>query len=254
MVGPVAPAAAQQQPDPSTASSAPQLEWKEQWPEYGVGHGLATGIGLTGALTIRYIFPDPEQPRWTRDPGFDRAIQNVVESPAPAGRSRAAAGSDLLVGMLTTQALVVDPWAVGGVTRQAPFVAAQTSLIGAQAYGLNMLTTTAMKRLFARRRPDSYCADHDGDCSREANLSFPSGHASAAFTGAGLICAHHMNLDLYNNKAADVATCATGLGMASTTAFLRMAAGKHHITDVLAGAGLGLSFGWLLPKLLHYRD
>ncbi|MBC7171541.1 MAG: phosphatase PAP2 family protein, partial [Polyangiaceae bacterium] len=87
------------------------------------------------------------------------------------------------------------------------------------------------------------------------NRSFFSGHSSMAFTGAGLVCFHQQQLaGLYGSRAAGIGVCGSALAFASTTALLRVAADKHWSTDVLAGAGVGIFSGWLLPWLLHGRS
>jgi len=44
---------------------------------------------------------------------------------------------------------------------------------------------------------------------------------------------------------------ATGLPLAAVTGYLRIAADRHYLSDVLAGAGAGTLFGILVPRLLH---
>ncbi len=41
--------------------------------------------------------------------------------------------------------------------------------------------------------------------------------------------------------------------VASLTAYFRVAADKHYLTDVLAGAGVGSAIGFGLPYLAHRR-
>lgn len=81
----------------------------------------------------------------------------------------------------------------------------------------------AIKQAGHRKRP---CAP---DCGAEnPDDSFPSGHATLAFQAVG---GNHMK---------------TKLALAIATAIERVLADKHYPTDVLAGAGLGLtiSFAW----------
>jgi membrane-associated phospholipid phosphatase len=89
-------------------------------------------------------------------------------------------------------------------------------------------------------------------CNAGAYASFPSGHTSAAMTGAGLICAHHGALPLYGG-AWDVAACAEGLTVATTVGVLRIMADRHYASDVLTGGAIGFFSGYGLPMLLHYR-
>jgi membrane-associated phospholipid phosphatase len=106
--------------------------------------------------------------------------------------------------------------------------------------------TRLVKLSVARERP--YAHDGDPD-SAEANLSFPSGHTSRAFalaTSAGLI-AHVRGYSI------EPIVWAAGLSLAGTSAYLRIAADSHYLTDVLAGAALGACAGLTVPWLMR-RD
>lgn len=62
--------------------------------------------------------------------------------------------------------------------------------------------------------------------------SFPSGHTSFAFAGAGVLDREFGR----TNALIPVA----GYAMAGTTGYLRMVNDKHWVSDVLVGAGIGL--------------
>lgn len=66
----------------------------------------------------------------------------------------------------------------------------------------------------------------------EGNESFPSGHTSNAFAGA-----EFMRME-YKNKSPWFAIA--GYGAATFTGFLRMYNNRHWLSDVLAGAGIGV--------------
>jgi membrane-associated phospholipid phosphatase len=116
----------------------------------------------------------------------------------------------------------------------APFVYALTQDNRWQKLGVVAGVTTAVsgvtlltKFLAERTRPNG-----------QGTKSFFSGHTSASFTGAGLMCAQ-----------AHTAVCITSLVVASTTGYLRIAARKHWMSDVLVGAGIGFASGSLIPTL-----
>jgi membrane-associated phospholipid phosphatase len=78
-------------------------------------------------------------------------------------------------------------------------------------------------------------------------VSFPSGHTSRAFalaTSAGYI-AH------VRGYKVEPYVWASGATLAVTTAYLRIGADKHYLTDVLAGAAIGVSAGLTVPLLMR---
>lgn len=114
---------------------------------------------------------------------------------------------------------------VGGLFVVGRFVGDQRFRNMSYALGeaavLNGLLTTGLKYAVRRERPD-----------RSNNLSFPSGHTSDSFTLAAVL-AHS-----YGPRAAIPAYTIAGLIGVS-----RMARDVHHLSDVLAGATLGLLVG-----------
>jgi membrane-associated phospholipid phosphatase len=81
----------------------------------------------------------------------------------------------------------------------------------------------------------------------DALTSFYSGHATLAFalaTAAGTIAQrrHYRLAPLI---------WALGMTLAATTAYLRVAADRHYLTDVLVGGGIGSLVGFLNPFVIH---
>ena len=91
----------------------------------------------------------------------------------------------------------------------------------AQAASLTGLITSGLKVAVGRTRPSS-----------ESQVSFPSGHTSSAFTIA-TVAAEHYGLP---------AAIGGYLG-ATLVAVSRLDAGKHYLSDVVAGATLGYIVG-----------
>jgi len=92
-----------------------------------------------------------------------------------------------------------------------------------------MLTTQILKCAVGRPRPD------DPDCSR-CKSSFPSGHATAAFTMAYIYGAEYpkYRIPLY--------------AAAFSVALARIYLGRHYPSDVLAGAAVGTAAGIVVMK------
>jgi membrane-associated phospholipid phosphatase len=97
-----------------------------------------------------------------------------------------------------------------------------------QAVLVNGIYTFALKNAVNRPRP------HQGD-----RFSFPSGHTSNAFAVATVWARH------YGLKGAVPAYTLAGLVGVS-----RLASGKHHLSDVVAGATLGYTVGRTVTRHL----
>ena len=99
-----------------------------------------------------------------------------------------------------------------------------------QSFAANIAVTYALKSTIDKERPDN--SDND---------SFPSGHTSMAFQGASFI---HKRYGLEYSIPAYVGATFVG--------YSRIQADKHDMTDVLAGAALGVASSMYLTK--SYND
>lgn len=104
----------------------------------------------------------------------------------------------------------------------------------------SVVVNQGLKRIFKRSRPDAL-VDRPHHLRAPATSSFPSGHASAAFTAAGIFAQRDPKLTpLIYATAAVVATS-------------RVHVKIHHASDVIGGALLGALFAraatrlWPLP-------
>jgi hypothetical protein len=99
------------------------------------------------------------------------------------------------------------------------------------------------QRPFARFDPPGLKGDDD-------NLSFFSGHSTLTFglaTSAGVI-AHR------RGYATEPYVWITGMSLAASTAYLRIAADKHYLTDVVIGSAFGIASGLTIPHLMERDD
>src|SRR5438093_4685476 len=107
-------------------------------------------------------------------------------------------------------------------------------------------STEWLKVLVRRKRPVLYTSDGAGAAANPENQrSLPSGHASLAFAAATsyLVIARREHLPHRTRNTLLLYAGAVGV------ATLRVAAGEHFPTDVLAGAALGSGIGWLVPTI-----
>lgn len=123
-------------------------------------------------------------------------------------------------------------------------------LVVAESAMLALVVNGVSKVSFARERPDIHARNgDDGNARRSSsdNVSFFSGHTTLAFAlavSAGTIASmrHHRLAPLM---------WATGLALASTAGYLRIAADRHYATDVLTGAVVGSLIGFSVPYFMH---
>ena len=98
-----------------------------------------------------------------------------------------------------------------------------------RSFATNAVATYGLKKAIDKDRPDH--SDDD---------SFPSGHTSIAFQGASFI---HKRYGLEYSIPAYVSATFVG--------YSRIEADKHHTSDVLAGAALGVASSMFLTKSYH---
>lgn len=104
--------------------------------------------------------------------------------------------------------------------------------------------TRAIKIGAARTRPYAHFTSRR---SSEDNLSFPSGHTSRAFaiaTSAGMV-AHA------RGYWSEPYVWAIGMTLATASGYLRIAADRHYLTDVLVGGAIGVTAGLTVPLLMR---
>jgi len=116
----------------------------------------------------------------------------------------------------------------------------------------SLLTSIAFTQLtkttFLRNRPLAYNDSVPINIRRDkdARYSFISGHTALAFTGAMLTAKIYNDFHPYTNNTLVYATAIT---TASTVGYLRMRAGKHFPSDVLAGAIVGTASAFLITEM-----
>ena len=108
------------------------------------------------------------------------------------------------------------------------------TIILGTAYALVGVTVNVTKNLTKVERPDG-----------SARNSFPSGHTATAFMGAELLRREYWNVSPWIGIA--------GYAVAAGTGFFRIYNNRHWLTDVLAGAGVGIlsvqAAYWLYPAI-----
>jgi membrane-associated phospholipid phosphatase len=202
---------------------------------------LLTLLVLLAALTPAGFFVDMSLARWAFSKGVPGDLKHVVQL-----SEAFAHGSGVILILLAAASLDPRSW------RVLPRLA-----LG--SFGAGLLAD-ALKLVFARRRPnvsdvmntevwDSFLgffawrnASSLQDALSRDIQSFPSGHAA---TAAGLACA----LGRLYPQAAWFFVLLTVLAC-----FQRIAGEAHYLSDVLAGAAVGVGFNLLLelPRVRNW--
>ena len=91
--------------------------------------------------------------------------------------------------------------------------------------------TRAIKNSVVKYRPD-----------RSNDNAFPSGHTSIAFASGAAVYEEYKDTNAY--------LAYSGFGFAAVTGGLRLFNNKHYISDILAGAGIGI----LVTRLVYHFD
>jgi len=233
------------------ALASPALAERPDPPRFtAADYGLTAGLG--GIALVSDLLGPPEVSRWRGGVIMDEGMRDSLRLSSSKSRALAADISDGMV--LALQGFVLSDAAV--MAGDASDSGYRVLMVDLQSYAASAALISLAKSLVGRERPFVRdCVGDDVRCNtRETHKSFLSGHTAMAFTAAGLVCVHHHELALYGGGVGDSVACGVALGVASTTAILRMMADKHYATDVVAGLAVGTFAGFVLPYLLHYGD
>ena len=137
-----------------------------------------------------------------------------------------------------------------GKRAHARLILEDLAVVG-EAFGFALATVNVIKVGVGRRRPFAWAGAQVGievpyREDKDQNASFPSGHSSSAFSVAvaGATLASMRRYPYWR-------LAWLGLIPAAAVPFLRVAADKHYMSDVLVGSAIGAAFGVALPLLVH---
>ncbi len=205
-----------------------------------------TGVGGAAWITTEILKSRiaPAACRWCKPPGVDDTIQNGLRW---SDRKIAARMSDIT-------GFALAPLAAFGFDAAIVYTSGGTfaewgtdALVILESMVVAADLTQIVKYSVGRARPLLHYGTGTAEEreSRDKNLSFFSGHTSFTFSAAvsaGTVAT------LKGYRAAPF-IWATGLTIAATTGYLRMAADKHYFTDVMVGAVVGSAVGFVVPWL-----
>lgn len=107
-----------------------------------------------------------------------------------------------------------------------------------------LIATQIVKYAVRRERPSPDTCHPNRTSEPDRNLSFFSGHTAVAFA---LVSSAHETARLRGRSSNDVWLWAGG-GAAALTGYLRVAGARHHLIDVVTGAGVGYAVGKWIPR------
>ena len=220
----------QAQADSSTGTASRPLDYNEK-----LGLPLFAGAIASVALPP-VIYKTPPACRWC-DANLnvvDRFVQKKVKWDEPCNASKlsyvslAAAGA-VALGPMSHEDDGND-WLVN-------------SGAVADSVAATIILTQVVKYTVRRSRPQSDSCHPGRTQEPDRNLSFFSGHTALAFA---LVSSAHETARLRGRETNDWMW--VGTGAAAVTAYLRVAGGRHHLFDVLTGAGVGYVMGRWIPR------
>ncbi len=221
------------------------------WVDYA-----STAVLGVGWYLVEYQTNQRSTPNWTGGILFDDAARDLLVGRSAGVRNNASKVSDVFT-LIPQSMLWVDVAVVLLTDRLNIETAWYMTVINLQSAALVGMVSRLGHRFVGRERPDVQPCRQNGEysdsCTPSSTSGFPSGHSSASFMGAGLVCAHHLNLPIYGGGAPDYLACGAAVAMAATNAVARLVADRHYLSDVIVGVGLGLAGGFMLPLLAHYR-
>jgi membrane-associated phospholipid phosphatase len=221
----------------------------EHWYRGKYGKNRVTHLSLTAGFGLLYlasatVLADPLSPdacRWCDPPALDRRVRTAL---VWDDTKRANLYSNL-------SAFVVSPIVGIGLLVASERDASAARLIDdllpvGETIVLSQVLTNIVKFSVGRQRPYVRFGTST-ELTADTNLSFWSGHSALAFgltTSAGLV-AH------WRGYATEPYIWGAGIALSLSTEYLRIAADRHYLTDVLVGGLVGVGSGLLVPRLMR---
>lgn len=219
-----------------------------------------TAMGASWLVVSELLKPSlvPEKCRWCYRAGDGSDLLNPYDGWMRQRllwqRTRSAdIASSLIVGVLepTTQLGLL---AVSAHQERALSGFPLDSLIVAESTVVAAVVNQVVKFGFARERPFVHYLPRAPEALRELtsspsdnNLSFFSGHTTVAFA----IATSSSTVATLRGYRLAPLLWGSGLTLAASVGYLRIAADKHYLSDVLTGAVVGSIVGVALPVIFH---
>jgi membrane-associated phospholipid phosphatase len=217
------------------------LRWSVDGPL--AGGGLGSGLAAIALRSSAVPLTQEEVAALSADNvnAFDRAATEKHSAGA------AMASDVLVVALIASPLLLLGD---GDIRADAGTV----GVMYAEVMGLALAVPQVVKEVTGRVRPYVYNPDApmEEKLVVEAKRSFFSQHATFAFSSAVFLSTVYADFNPDSRWTPYV--WGGSLVLAGVTSWLRVEAGQHFPTDVLAGAVVGAAIGWLVPALHRTGD
>ena len=238
-----------------STNAPPPLVWK--WPTFSAPNFVITAAGAAITLGASIVKPSATH-KLTGGLLFDDDVRDALRAKKLANRYVFRDASDVGLSLAVSWPFAADALTTAWWYRGSRETAQEMALIDLEALAITGALQGATNVLVSRERPfgtgcgEGELPENSIDCKNSFHYrSFFSGHSAFSFTGAALICMHHMENELLGPPW-DALSCAGGYAVAATTATFRVVADVHYASDILLGAAVGTLVGYSVP-LLHYR-
>lgn len=220
----------------SYSQSPYETNWKKELPYIGIGVSTVT-------LGTYFI---SRTPFFTTDELLTLNSSDINQFDRIAVSSFSGNADKLSDGFLYGS--FISPFLLlGGKESRSKF--GQIMILYGEATAINTGFTLITKSLFQRPRPFVYndTVVDNFKVTRNARSSFISGHTS--ITALNTFFTAKVFSDFYPNSKWKPVVWTLAAVIPATTGYLRVRAGKHYPTDVIAGYAVGATIGILIPHL-----
>lgn len=236
-------------PAPAPTQKSPRREASGPWYRGPYARNRIINLSVTGGLGLYllsgFVFNTSLQAtscRWCTPPDFDRGARHWFLWKDTKLADSLSNYTSYYISPLVGLSLLI---ASEGDTSASRLI--DDVLPVAETVAIVQVATQLGKYAFARRRPYAQYATAPLDPSVDNNSSFWSGHSVLGFaitSASGTVC--H-----FRHYWTEPYVWGAGITLSLASEYLRMAADRHWLSDVVTGGLIGIGTGLLVPRLMQ---
>lgn len=235
-----------------------ELQWKESYREPGWADGASIVALQASTAAIVFGVGSDREPFFEGPWPLDDEIQEPILGSTEADLGLLSGISDGFWYGLLGWSILIEPWLVDYAIWDAPDVAVRVFVVNVHTLSLAAFISTMQQYFVRRERPPTLecraSADDPPACTDREIVGFPSGHFLMSSTAATLTCLNGDEFGHYGTPAGYWIACLGTAAAAMSVGVLRISANAHYPSDTIAGGLMGVTIGYLFPKLLYYRS